>query len=249
MGVNVSYSEDRFLGGRVMVRQPVQGFRSGLDAVMLAASMDAAPGEHVLELGSGAGTASLCLAARVPEITITGLELDASLVELANANAAANRMQDRVHFMAGDALDPPSALRRSFDHVFCNPPFHDADGERSPDSARVRALQDEGRLSDWLRAGLKRTASKGTFTAILRADRLGEALNAVPHRGAQVMPLWPKAGEQAKRVILRVRKDTRAPLSFLHGLVLHESDGAYTAEADAILRGFKGIEMRPGSRA
>lgn len=234
--MSIAYSEDRFLGGRVIVRQPVDGFRGGLDAVMLAAGIGAKAGETILELGAGAGTASLCLATRVPDCDITGIEIDASLVELANANAAANDMEPRVHFIQGDALDPP---KQDFDHVFTNPPFHE--GERSPDEMRALALQDEGQLADWLRAGLKRTRSNGSFTAILSASRLGEALNAVPHRGATVIPLWPKQGVDAKRVILRLRKSSRAPLSFSHGIVLHEADGRYTAEADAILRGFKAI--------
>ena len=127
MGVSIGYSEDRFLGGRVILRQPVSGFRGGLDAVMLAASLDAKAGDAILELGSGAGTASLCLAARVPGSHITGIEIDPALVELANENAAANGMADRVRFVRGDALDPP---KRDFDFVMCNPPFHE--GERSP---------------------------------------------------------------------------------------------------------------------
>lgn len=233
--MTIAYSEDRFLGGRVIVRQPLDGFRGGLDAVMLAAAVDAKRDDRILELGSGAGTASLCLAARVPDCDITGLEIDPALVELANGNAAANQMA-RVHFIQGDALDPP---KQDFDHVFTNPPFHE--GERSPDEMRARALQDEGRLADWLRAGLKRTKSNGMFTVILSASRLGEALNAVPHRGTQVIPLWPKQGVEAKRVILRLRKASRAPLSFSHGIVLHEADGRYTEEADAILRGLKAI--------
>lgn len=234
--MNIAYSEDRFLGGRVIVRQPVSGFRGGLDAVMLAASIGADKGDTILELGSGAGTASLCLAARIADCDITGIEIDSALVELANENAAANRMESRVRFIQGDALDPP---KQDYGHVFTNPPFHE--GERSPDELRALALQDEGRLADWLRAGLKRTKSNGTFTAILSASRLGEALNAVPHRGATVIPLWPRHGAEAKRVILRLRKASRAPLSFAHGIVLHEEDGRYTAEADEILRGLRGI--------
>ena len=230
-------TDDKFLGGRVRVRQSTHGFRAGLDAVMLAAAVPARAGESALELGAGAGTASLCLMWRVHGIAIVGMEIDPALADLANVNAKANAMDGRLSFVVADAFDPPAALRRPVDHVFCNPPFHGDDGQVSPDAARARALQDGGQLIQWLVAGVKRTAPKGTFTAILRADRLGEALAGLPERGVSVFPLWPRAGAPAKRVIVQVRKDARGPLAVLPGLVLHDAGGAYTVEADAILRG------------
>ncbi len=234
-------TDDKFLGGRVLVRQSTHGFRAGLDAVMLAAAVPARSGESVLELGAGAGTASLCLAGRVHGLNVVGMEIDSALADLANENAKANAMDGRVSFVVADALDPPQALRRPVHHVFCNPPFHGDDGQGSPDAARARALQDGGELVQWLVAGVKRSAPKGTFTAILRADRLGEALAGLPERGVTVFPLWPRADAPAKRVIIQIRKDARAPLAILPGLVLHDAGGAYTAEADAILRGGKAI--------
>lgn len=238
-------TQDRFLNGRVVAQQMAGGFRSGLDAVMLAASVPARTGDTVLELGSGAGVAALCLAARVAGCSIQGLERDPALVDLANGNAAANNMDERARFLVGDVLAPPKELRRDFDHVFCNPPFHGEEGPVSPDAGRAAATHDAGRLGDWLRAGLKRTASGGSFTAILRADRLGEALAALPHRGTAVLPLWPKAGAEAKRAIVQVTKSGRRPLGFLPGLVLHESDGRYTAQADAILRDGENLLLVP----
>jgi tRNA1(Val) A37 N6-methylase TrmN6 len=229
-------TEDRFLDGSVIVQQPVRGFRAGLDAVMLAAAVPARTGGDALELGAGAGTASLCLARRVKGVRINGIEIDVALVLLANANAKANGMEATVNFAAGDALALPAHLRRPFDHVFCNPPFHGDEGETAPDEARARALQDGGKLSAWIAAGLKRTVSGGSFTTILRADRLGEALDVLPDRGVTIFPLWPRAGEAAKRVILQARQGTRTPLSVLPGLVLHGVDGKYTPEADAVLR-------------
>jgi tRNA1(Val) A37 N6-methylase TrmN6 len=227
---------DTFLNGRVIVHQPVRGFRSGLDAVMLSAAVPASAGDESLELGSGAGAASLCLAARVADCSVVGLEIDSALVEIANANARANGADARVRFVAGDALALPDILRRGFAHVFANPPFHDGDGETSPDAARELALRDGGRLADWFAAGMKRVVSGGTFTAIVRADRLAEALTALPERGVAIFPLWPRVGEPAKRVILQAAKGSRAPTSLLPGLVLHQADGRYTLEADAILR-------------
>lgn len=228
---------DQFLDSRVIVRQPEHGFRAGLDAVMLAAAVPARPAGEVLELGAGAGTASLCLARRVDGVKLKGIEIDAALAMLANANAKENGMTERVAFVAGDALALPAQLRRPFDHVFCNPPFHGDEGDAPPDAAKARALQDGGKLAAWITAGVKRTVSGGTFTMILRADRLGEALEELPDRGLTIFPLWPRADEAAKRVLLQLRQGTKVPLRVLPGLVLHEADGKYTSAADAVLRG------------
>jgi len=224
---------ETFLDGKVAVTQPEKGFRSGLDAVMLAAAVPARDGEQALELGAGAGTASLCLKARVPGAGVTGAEIDPGLAELANANAAANGFDCR--FVAADIFHLPPELKRDFDQVFCNPPFH-GEGRASSDAARKQALSDDGKLPDWLKLGLQRTVSGGFFTAILRADRLAEALAALPQDGVTVLPLWPRLGEPARRVIVQVRKASRAPFSLLPGLVLHREDGAFTPEAEAVLR-------------
>lgn len=213
--------------------QPDTGFRAGLDAVMLAASVPAKSGQGCLELGSGVGTASLCLAARVPGVAITGVEMDAGLVRLAADNAATNGADAR--FVAADIFALPPELKRDFDHVFCNPPFH-GEGQASPDAARAAALMDGGTLRDWLKVGLQRTVSGGFFTAILRADRLNEALAVLPERGVCAFPLWPHAGEAPKRVIVQARKGSLAPFALLPGLVLHRENGDWTDESAAVLR-------------
>ena len=229
-------SIDKFLGGRVTVKQPLTGFRAGLDAVMLAASVPALSNDEVLELGAGSGTASLCLAARVPDVSIVGVEIDPALASLANKNAAENNCEARMRFHQADVFTLPPELKRDFSHVFCNPPFHDELGEVSPEPSRDRALRDMGRFGDWIETGMKRTISGGTFTAIIRADRLAETLAHMPERGVTIFPLWPRAGEPAKRVILQARKGSRAAPVLSPGLVLHDADGTYTAEADAVLR-------------
>jgi tRNA1Val (adenine37-N6)-methyltransferase len=227
---------DRFLGGRVTIRQPVEGFRAGLDAVMLAAAIPAQAGDEALELGAGSGTVSLCLAQRVPDCSVTGVEIDADLAVLANQNAAQNGFDARVQFVSGDVLGLPRELKQDFAHVFCNPPFHAEEARASPLEARDRALRDTAGLGNWVEIGLKRTVSGGTFNIILRADRMSEALVRLPERGMTIFPLWSRGGEPAKRVILQVRKGSRAESVLSPGLVLHEANGQYTKEADAVLR-------------
>jgi tRNA1Val (adenine37-N6)-methyltransferase len=224
---------DTFLGGKVRITQSQTGFRSGLDAVMLAAAVPAVTGQSFLELGAGDGTASLCLAARVPGVSVVGVEREESLVALACDNAAANHAD--CTFVAADIFALPAELKREFDQVFCNPPFH-GEGQASPDAARAAALMDDGQLRDWLKLGLQRTVSGGFFTAILRADRLNEALAALPQTGVSLFPLWPREGVAAKRVIIQARKASRAAFSLLSGLVLHRDDGSWTPGAEAVLR-------------
>jgi len=231
------FTTDKFLDGRVSVRQPKKGFRSGLDAVMLAAAVPAKPGDSVLELGSGAGAASLCLAARVDNCQVTGIEVEKALVDMANHNASASGLAERVEFDVADALSLPAWLRRDFSHVFCNPPFHDEDAHLPPHRAKARATHDHGNLGKWLLSGLKRVAPKGTLTMIIRADRLKDLLGRAPEDGVTVFPLWPHAIEPAKRLIVQVRKGVHSQSVMLPGLVLHEEDGRYTREADAVLRG------------
>jgi len=196
---------DGFLGGRLSIAQPRRGFRAGHDTVLLAASVPALAGSHLLELGSGAGIASLCLACRVAQIRVTGIEIDPELVALANENAARNGMADGVGFECADAAS--FGGRELFDHVFFNPPFHPASGEESPSAGRDLAMRDAANaIADWTRSALALTRAAGTVTAILRADRTDEMLAAGDGRGVVLFPLFPRAGEAPKRMIVQFRK-------------------------------------------
>jgi tRNA1(Val) A37 N6-methylase TrmN6 len=235
-------TEDSFLGGQVILRQPVDGYRAAIDPVMLAASVGAEPGQRVLEAGAGHGTTAICLARRVPGCRVTGIELQSGLVRLANDNARLNDLASSVEVMVGDLIRPlPRIAVGGFDHVIANPPFLDAArADTSPDAGRAAAnVEGEATLSDWIAFMLRMVRSKGAITLIHRADRLDGILALLQGQAGEavVFPLWPKRGAAAKRVIVRARKGVRTPMSLSPGLVMHEQDGAYTAAADEILRG------------
>ncbi len=236
---------DAFLDGRIRVRQPAKGFRSGLDAVFLAAACPAASGDAVLEAGCGAGVASLCLLARVSGIGVTGVEADPVLAALARENALANGFGERFHAVAADVAASWSSLegqlhREGYDHVIANPPFHVHGRARlSKDgrNARSRAMH-EGGLDVWLRFLAAAAKPGGTATVIHTAEAVPQLLPAFEGRfGAlRLIPLHPKAGAPAIRVILCGIKGSRAPFSIAPGIVLHEENGAPTELARAVLR-------------
>jgi tRNA1(Val) A37 N6-methylase TrmN6 len=227
---------DGFLGGRLTLAQPKRGFRAGHDTVLLAAAVPAEPGASVLELGSGAGVASLCLAARIPGVHVLGVEIDEGLVALANENAARNGMAERVRFRAGDVLG--FERRGAFDHALFNPPFYPASGQESPNSARDRATRDaDEAVAGWMRVALAAVREGGSVTAIIRADRVSEMLSAAEGLAAVLFPLFPHAGENPKRAIVRVVKGRTGLLRTASGLVLHDAKGRNTEGAEAVLRG------------
>lgn len=233
-------SEDRLLDGRVVLRQPVDGYRAAIDPVLLAAAVPAIDGEMVLDLGSGVGAASLCLATRVAGCRIFGLEIQPPLVGLARQNIEINGLNGRIESMIGTLQAPPPRLAPgSFHHVMTNPPFNATDGNASPNLGKDAANREgEIDLAAWMRFAINMLRPKGTLIAIYRADRLDDLLAALHRKVGEITltPLWPKRGRPAKRVLLRARKGVASPLTLNAGLVLHEEDGHYTRLADDILR-------------
>lgn len=241
-------TDDALLGGRVKLLQPVSGYRVAIDPVLLAAAVPADVGDSILDVGCGVGAAALCLAARVPGCRVTGIEAQRDLVRVAGENAARNGVADRVAIMAGDIRNPPPRLEPgSFAHVMANPPYMEADAASpSPSPAKAAAtVEGHADLAVWVRFALAMTRLRGSVTFIHRADRLEHLLAQFADRagGIVVLPLWPGAGKPAKRVIVHARKDIASPTRLLPGLVLHEADGRFTAEADAVLRDAKALSF------
>jgi tRNA1Val (adenine37-N6)-methyltransferase len=232
------FTEDRLLNGRVALRQPRQGFRAGLDAVLLAAFVPAKPGETVLEAGPGSGAAFLCLAARVPGLAIRAVEREAAMAALARENAARAGIDARIE--QGDVAD--LALARGLGpaaHGFANPPYWPG-GTLPPGAIRRAATHEAGPgLADWVRFLAAAIAPRGSLSLILPAARFDAAVAALREAGfgaMEMLPLWPRAGMAAKRVLIRARKGARGPAKILPGLVLHEAHGRFTEAAEAILR-------------
>ena len=202
-------TEDRLLGGRVVLRQPAGGYRAAIDPVLLAAAAPARDARY-LDLGCGVGTAGICLAKRVAECRVTGLEIQPSLAVLAHENAEINGLAGRMEIQTGDLLDPPEALGEGmFDGVLTNPPYQDSRQSAPPDGAKAIANREgEAGLVEWIGFAGRMLKPKGWLAMIHRADRIDALCAALyPDFGeSRLLPLWPKSGKAARRLSVLARK-------------------------------------------
>ncbi|WP_424932451.1 tRNA1(Val) (adenine(37)-N6)-methyltransferase [Amaricoccus macauensis] len=218
-------TRDGFLGGQLQLFQPRHGYRAATDPVFLAAFAPVRPGERVLDLGCGVGTAGLCLARRVEGVELHGLEIQPPYAELARRNAAENGIAMCVH--EGDLAKLPSELRQvSFHHVLMNPPFYRADDATGPGDPGRDTAHREGQvdLAGWIATGLRRLLPKGWLTIVHRVERLDDILAALSPQagGIEILPLAPREGRPANRVLVRARKASAAPLRLHFPLVIHQ---------------------------
>lgn len=246
-------TQDDFLGGQLKIWQPKIGYRAGVDPVILAASVPAKSGDTVLELGCGVGVASLCLAARVAGVKITGVELQDRYAALARRNGRENNAVFDV--ITADLRHLPADLRQErFSHVIMNPPYFDRTASTAADDpGRDIAFGGDTPLGDWITTGAKRVGPRGYLTLIQRMERLPEVLSAIEGKlGAIIVrPIAGRNGRAPELFILQARQEGRAafrmgPALVMHSGAHHVADAdSYTPEVSAVLRNGANLPILP----
>jgi len=238
-------SADAVLDGRLVLRQPIKGHRIGHDAVLLAAASSVRPDDRVVDLGAGVGAAGLAVASRLEHVTVTLVEIDASLAALARENAAHNGLAERVRVVCLDVAAPAAVFDAAglaagaTDHVLMNPPFNAAQHPSPDRSRRLAHDASRGTLGEWCRTAARLLRPAGAVTLIWRADSFDAVVAALApdFGGIAVLPVHPKPQACAIRVLVRAVKASRAPLSLWPGFLLNDAAGRPTAQAEAVLRG------------
>lgn len=234
--METSLTEDALLGGRIRILQSRRGYRVAIDAVLLAAAVDPVAGDKVLDLGSGVGAVGLCLARRMPDCTVLGIELQPALAQLAERNATRNGLGNRVRTLVHDIARPLPRDLRLYEQVCTNPPYLPAaSADPSPDPSKALAtVESSANLARWLDVATGAMKPAGILTMVHRADRLNEIASHLTDLG--VCNITVKRLEPVNRVLIRARRGEMPSMVDSPPLVLHRADGRYTDAAEAILR-------------
>jgi tRNA1(Val) A37 N6-methylase TrmN6 len=242
-------TDDAFLGGALRILQPKCGYRAGIDALLLAASI--AERSRVLDVGAGVGVVGMAVARRLPDADVILVERDPLLVQLARANVARNGLGERARVIEADIARPLSELEElsacaeSFDHVLANPPYHTF-GRCTPARGKSAAhAMHDGDLGRWFRFMAAMAKPGGGVSLVHRAEALDAILAASRGRfgGHVIVPVHARPAAAASRVLVRAIKGSRAPLTLCAGVVLHAADGRFRPEIEAVLRGGAALNL------
>lgn len=235
--------ETTLLRGRVKLLQPKVGFHASTDSVFLAAAAPVKDKYKVLDVGCGVGSVGLCVLARNKTVSLTGIDIQPELIDLAHQNAVLNGIEEQSRFFHGDIQSEKLIEDNQFNVVIMNPPYLES-GTHTHSPEKIKATSHgEGisgaSLAVWIKYAHRKLKQGGHLTIIHRADRLDDAIVELENKnwfGSLVIyPLWSHADEDAKRVIIQARKERYAPSVLKAGMIIHREDGKYTKEAEAVL--------------
>lgn len=234
-GLPADAERSELFGGAVRCWQPRRGYRFSVDAMLLAMTAFDAPGETVLELGTGVGVVVLVLALNPRFRRLVGLELQPELAAFARANVAEGGFGERVDIVLGDLRSPPPALQgERFDVVVSNPPYYPVThGHVNPDGQRAIARHEVAcRLEDVLARARASVAPEGRVLLVYPAPRAAAVLAAAPAAGLAVSDVRfvrSRPIHAPRQVLVGLRPDRSEPVPHRSEPIidLHDEGGAH----------------------
>lgn len=238
----LSYTNDYLLDKKVKIFQPTDGYRASTDAVFLSSLLNSKKvksGDSILDVGSGTGAISLCLASRLQDknITITGVDIQKDLVELSNMSAKENGF-NFLKYENIDIREKTILPAGTFNFVITNPPYSDHDMPSPNESKKLAHNHQNFDLTGWISFCLKMLKPRGYFLLINRAEAINEIMTAINKKtgSIEILPIYSKEEQVAKRIAVIAQKTSKGITKILPPFYTHNQDGSYTKKAQSILR-------------
>lgn len=227
--------DDLQLGG-LRILQKRQGFRFGMDAVLLSDFAQVRPRDRLADFGTGTGILPLLLHGRGKGASCEAFELQADMAEMAARTMRLNGLQDKVHVHALPVERAEEIVPRgSLDAIVCNPPYGlpGATLHNPSEPLRVARHQACGGLDEWFRVAHLLLRGKGRLSLVFPAPQMLLLMNAL--QKAHLEPkrfrlVYPAPDQSANLVLLEAMKDAKPMLHPEPPLIIRQKDGRETSE-------------------
>ena len=242
MNVKINIDEgvdDLQLNGLRLI-QKQQGFRFGVDAVLLSHFANIKNKHRVIDLCTGTGIVPFLAYGKYEPKEVVGLEIQEDMVEMANRSSILNDTTDVVKFVQGDLKD--KALLDSlgkFDVLTVNPPYklNNAGIVNPNDKLAIARHEVMCTLEDVIIAARRLLKDNGRMFIVHRPERLADIFVLMrkhkiePKRVRMVQPNTKKA---PNIVLVEGQRDGGAFLKWEETLFVYDDNGNYSEEIDRI---------------
>ena len=216
--------------------QKKEGFRFGVDAVLLADFAALKRSDKVLEMGAGTGIISILLHAKKNPMSITALEIQEEMAEMARRSMIYNKLEDRIAVLPMDLKDAPGNLgKASFNAVVTNPPYMKlGSGIVNPSQKQaISRFELRCSLEDVINSACDLLMPGGRFFMVHRTDRLVDII--VSMRNKKLEPkrirfVHSSIGKKPHLLLIEGMKGGKAELKFMEPLYIYDDEGEYTKE-------------------
>lgn len=237
-----TYTVDTLFDPPLTLFQPETGYRYSLDPVILAGHVHPASQDRIMDIGCGCGILSLILAGRHPKVSITGIEIQKDLADLAKKNTVCNHMADRICIRNQDIQTlSVTDLSAPMDLIVSNPPFQKkATGRVNPDQGRALARHEITLDIDTLAACAHLFLRPGgrlclIFPASRTAD-LTAALGQAEFRIYWIRCVHFRVNDAAQRVLVCAVKFGTGAVTRCPPLYLYQPNGTPTRAYSALFQ-------------
>ena len=220
--------------------QKKDGFCFGIDAVLLANFADVKKGDRVIDLGTGTGIIPVLLAGKTPAESLTGLEIQPDMVEMACRSIKLNSLEDRVRIVHGDLKDAAELFgASSYNVVVSNPPYMNRGGGlvNPSDAKAVSRHEIMCTLEDVIRVSSRLLVPGGQLAMVHRPERLVDIVYNM--REYRVEPKYirfvhPSPYKKANLLLIKGTRNGNPQLKMLEPLYVYDENGSYSSEINGI---------------
>ena len=220
--------------------QNENGFRFGMDAVLLSDFTSVRPRERIADMGTGTGIIPLLLSQKREDTIFEAFEIQPDVAQMAARSVELNGLEERIHIHAADMRSATDILGyQSMHAVTCNPPYGKAGSALTSRTEAVRVSRHETDIDiDEIVAACSGVLrNMGRLTMVFPAQRLLELCDSMRrHRlePKRIRMVCAKVEKPPYLVLIEAMKNAKPSLLWLPPLVVYHPDGTETEEIQRI---------------